>query len=93
MPARFEDGNQYPGEIVISYPRSKNAAISVSSALEYSSDLVNWHAATENDTNITIDVEEDFYGEGIDRVEIHLLDALAPKGKFLLRLKASLMRE
>ena len=54
---------------------------------------MNWHAATENDTNITIDLEEDFYGEGIDRVEIHLLDALAPKGKFLLRLKASLMRE
>jgi hypothetical protein len=93
VPARFEDGNQYPGEIGISYPRSKNAAISVSSALEYSSDLVNWHAASENDTNITIDLEEDFYGEGIDRVEIHLLDALAPKGKFLLRLKASLMRE
>jgi len=93
VPARFEDGNQYPGEVVISYPRSRNAAISVSSALEYSSDLMNWNSATENDTNITIDVEENFYGEGIDRVGIRLLDALAPEGKFLLRLKASLKRE
>jgi hypothetical protein len=89
IPAHIEDENQYPGEIIISYPRSQQAAISVSSALEYSSDLVNWNAATEDDTHITIDIEEDFYGEGIDRVEVHLLDALAPDGKFLLRLRAS----
>ncbi len=89
IPAHIEDGNEYPGEIVISYPRSQQAAISVSSALEYSTDLVNWAAATEDDTHITIDIEEDFYGEGIDRVEVRLLDALAPEGKFILRLRAS----
>jgi hypothetical protein len=89
IPAHIEDGNQYPGEIVISYPSSQQAAISVSSALEYSTDLVNWAAATEDDTHITINIEENFYGEGIDRVEVHLLDALAPGGKFILRLRAS----
>jgi autotransporter-associated beta strand protein len=89
IPAHIEDGNQYPGEIIISYPHSQQAAISVSSALEYSTDLASWTAATEDDTHITIDIEEDFYGEGIDRVEVHLLDALAPDGKFLLRLRAS----
>jgi|TARA_B110000881_G_scaffold85617_1_gene75056 hypothetical protein len=89
IPAHIEDGNEYPGEIVISYPSSQQAAISVSSALEYSTDLVNWAAATEDDTHITINIEENFYGEGIDRVEVHLLDALAPGGKFILRLRAS----
>ena len=89
IPAHIEDGNQYPGGIIISYPHSQQAAISVSSALEYSTDLASWTAATEDDTHITIDIEEDFYGEGIDRVEVHLLDALAPDGKFLLRLRAS----
>lgn len=89
IPAHIEDGNEYPGEIVISYPRSQQAAISVSSALEYSTDLASWATATEDDTHITIDIEEDFYGEGIDRVEVHLLDALAPDGKFILRLRAS----
>ncbi|MCP4847016.1 MAG: hypothetical protein GY899_03605 [Verrucomicrobiaceae bacterium] len=89
IPARVEDGNQYPAEIVITYPRSQQAAISVASALEYSSDLVNWNAATEDDTNITIDIQEDFHGSGIDRVEVHLLDTIAPEGRFLLRLRAS----
>ena len=89
IPARVEDGNQYPPKIVITYPRSQQAAISVSTDLEYSSDLVSWNAATEDDTNITIDVQKDFHGAGIDKVEIHLLDAIAPEGKFLLRLRAS----
>jgi hypothetical protein len=89
IPAHIEDGNEYPGEIVISYPRSQQAAISVSSALEYSTDLVNWAAATEDDTHITIGIEKDFHGEGIDQVEVRLLDALAPGGKFILRLRAS----
>jgi hypothetical protein len=88
VPARIEDGDEYPGEFVISYRHSQNAAISVSSALEYSMDMINWTLVTEDEAHITIETQENFYNSGTDRIEVHFLDSIAPERRFLVRLKA-----
>ncbi|MDG1853359.1 MAG: hypothetical protein P8I97_04305 [Verrucomicrobiales bacterium] len=88
VPFRIEDEDEYPGEFIISYRHSENAAISVSSALEYSIDTVNWTLVAEDEAHITIETQENYYGSGIDQIKVHFLDSIAPERRFLVRLKA-----
>ena len=88
VPFRIEDEDEYPGEFIISYRHSQNAAISVSSALEYSIDTVNWTLVAEDEAHITIETQENYYGSGIDQIKVHFLDSIAPERRFLVRLKA-----
>jgi hypothetical protein len=89
VPARIEDGDEYPSELIVSYRHSQNAAISVSSALEYSMDMIDWTLVTEDEAHVTIETQENFYDFGTDRIEVHFLDSIAPDKRFLVRLKAT----
>ena len=90
VPARIVEGDEYPSELVVSYRHSQNAAISVSSALEYSRNMIDWTSVTEDEAHVTIETQENFYGSGIDRIEVYFLDSIAPGERFLVRLKATL---
>lgn len=88
VPSRIENEDEYPGEFIVSYRHSQNAAISVSSALEYSIDTINWTLVTEDEAHITIETQENYYGPRIDQIKVHFLDSIAPERRFLVRLKA-----
>ncbi|MEC7358046.1 MAG: hypothetical protein VYC09_06370 [Verrucomicrobiota bacterium] len=88
VPSRIEDEDEFSGEFIVSYRHSQDAAISVSLALEYSIDMVNWTLVAEDEAHITIETQENYYGPGIDQIKVHFLDSIAPERRFLVRLKA-----
>ena len=55
--------------------------------VEYSSDFINWTAATPS-ANISITENNDYYGAGVDNVTVVFAPAVASGGKIFVRLKA-----
>jgi hypothetical protein len=81
-------GSLVPGEYVVAFRRSDDAAETVPSAVDYTTTLDAWTTPGIGDPGITITVDDDFYEPGIDRVEVRLSETLAPDGSLYLRLKA-----
>ena len=56
-------------------------------AVEYGSDLVGWATATRDNDNVIITEDNDFFGNGIDRVQVKLKNTLAIEDRLFSRLK------
>ena len=76
-----------PGEVVIAFRRSDDANVTVTSAVEYATDLEAWTIAAGGTDGVSITVDDDFYEPGIDRVEVRLPDSLATAGSLFVRLR------
>jgi autotransporter-associated beta strand protein len=55
--------------------------------VEYGSNLSGWSPATNDGTDTIITTTDDFYGAGIDKVEVKINKSLAQNGKLFSRLK------
>jgi hypothetical protein len=80
---------ELPGEFVISYRRWEHAASSVESGVGFATDLVHggWTVVTPGLSGTTIEVDDDFFGAGVDRVRVGISDSLAPGGVLYGRLQ------
>ncbi|MCU0782390.1 MAG: hypothetical protein MUF04_15020 [Akkermansiaceae bacterium] len=56
---------------------------------QYSTNLSNWADALDNDTTIIVTEFDEFYGAGVDKVEVKLSRSLAVGGKLFVRLSAA----
>jgi hypothetical protein len=60
--------------------------------VEYNSDLAtSWTTAVDGIAGVSITVNDDFYGAGIDQVVVSLPDSLAPESKLFARLKVTMV--
>jgi autotransporter-associated beta strand protein len=55
--------------------------------VEYGTSLANWTTASHDGTNIVISTTDDFYGTGVDRVQVKIARSLATNGKLFTRIK------
>jgi hypothetical protein len=80
---------EIPGELVISYRRWDHAATSVQSGVGFSTYLPIdvWNLVTPGLSGTTIEVDDDFFGSGVDRVRVGISDILAPGGYLFARLQ------
>ena len=78
--------NTDPTYFIYTYRRSDSAAANTAVAVQYGSTLGNWTNAADDAVNIIITETNDFYGTGIDKVEVKLKRTLAPGGKLFARL-------
>ena len=56
---------------------------------QYSHTLGNWVDAVHDGSNIIITPTDDFYGAGVDKVEVMIKRSLAPDNKLFSRLDVS----
>jgi autotransporter-associated beta strand protein len=60
--------------------------------VEYNSDLAtSWTTAEDGVAGVSITVNDDFYGAGIDQVVVSLPESLAPESKLFARLKVTMV--
>jgi hypothetical protein len=89
IPDLIDEVGQPPlGGIVFSFRRSDLASVGIGSVVQYTTDLANWTTAVSGEDAITIIVNDDLHGPGIDGVEVRLPETLAPGGALYLRLRA-----
>jgi hypothetical protein len=74
---------------IYTYRRSDMANVSPGTVItvEYGTNLSNWTTASHDGTNIVISATDDFYGTGVDRVQVKIARSLATNGKLFTRLK------
>jgi autotransporter-associated beta strand protein len=74
---------------IYTYRRSDMANLSPGTVItvEYATNLSSWNTASHNGTNIVISETDDFYGVGVDRVQVKIARSLATNGKLFTRLK------
>ena len=75
-----------PAYFIYTYRRSDAAAANSTIAVQYGSNLGSWANAADDAVNIIITEINDFYGVGIDKVEVKFKRSLAPGGKLFARL-------
>ena len=75
-----------PTYFIYTYRRSDAAAASSTVAVQYGGSLGTWTDAEDDAANIIITETNNFYGTGIDKVEVKLNRSLAPGGKLFARL-------
>ncbi|MDB4624209.1 PKD domain-containing protein [Akkermansiaceae bacterium] len=86
-PPAIVDGDEVPGQLVIVYRRWNEAAITVQSGVEFSTDFAVWNPVTLELTGATIEIDEDFFGSGVDRIRVGIPDTLATGGTLFGRLR------
>ncbi|MCW1915809.1 autotransporter-associated beta strand repeat-containing protein [Luteolibacter sp. GHJ8] len=93
-PATGNDRDKLPtstmadGNLVFSFRRTDLSNYEPNPALQYSTNLSTWTTALNGQSGVTIAVSNDFYGAGIDKVDVSLPPALANGGKLFSRLQA-----
>ena len=69
--------------------RRAAAARYLETVIQYDTDLTGpWSDATDGIGGVTIDIQPDFFGNGIDRVETRIPLSLAPDDRMFVRLKS-----
>ncbi|MBP84991.1 MAG: hypothetical protein CMO61_14205 [Verrucomicrobiales bacterium] len=86
-PPSTTGGDEVSGKIVTVYRRRDAAAITVQSGVEFSSDLVVWNPVTPDLGGTTIEVDDDFFGSGIDRVRVCVPATILPGDTLFARLR------
>lgn len=86
-PPATVEGDEVPGKLVTFYRRWDAAAITVQSGVEFSSDLAAWNPVTPDLGGTTIEVEDDFFGAGIDRIRVGFPATLVPGDTLFARLR------
>lgn len=83
------DNTTVPNYMVFTYRRNDLANNDPNTIIgvEYGSDLVGWAAAVHDNDNIKITEDNDFYGNGIDRVRVEMKKSLATGNKLFTRIK------
>lgn len=85
------DSTSEPGYMIFNYRRADEAHNDPKTAIEveYGSDLLGWTTAVHDNDNVKISMDDDFYGTGIDRVQVKLKQSLDPGGRLFSRLKVT----
>ncbi|VGO13104.1 hypothetical protein PDESU_01658 [Pontiella desulfatans] len=82
--------DEIPGELVIIYRRWDGSIGSVEAGVEFATGLRygGWTLVTNGLSGTTIEVDDDFFGTGVDRVRVGISDEHAPGGALFGRLRA-----
>jgi hypothetical protein len=74
--------------LIFNYRRSDDAAADPNTTIraEYSVTLSSWTTAVNDDSTVIITPYDDFYGSGVDKVEVKIHRDLALGGKLFTRL-------
>jgi autotransporter-associated beta strand protein len=80
------------GKMLFTYRRTALSLTEpgISITTEYGSDLTNWATAQNGTLGVTINTSTDFYGTGIDKVEVAIPQSLATGAKLFARLRVSM---
>lgn len=83
--------NVDPNYVVFTYRRTDEANNDPNTTIrvEYGGNLVGWTTAVHDNDNIKITSDNDFYGTGIDRVQVRIKRSLATDNKLFSRLKVN----
>lgn len=79
-----------PSYLIYTFRRSDTANATATITAEYGTSLTSWSTAVHDGSNVIITVTNDFYGAGVDRVQVKLARSLAPSGRLFTRLKVLL---
>ncbi len=78
-----------PGYMIFTYRRADQANNDPNTTIlvEYGSDLAGWTTATDSGDTVIITEDDDFFGSGIDRVQVKIKKTLAIDDRMFSRLK------
>lgn len=85
------DNTSEPDYMIFNYRRADVAhdALNTTIEVEYGSDLLGWTTAVHDNDNVKISVDDDFYGTGIDRVQVKLKQSLGAEDRLFCRLRVT----
>jgi hypothetical protein len=81
-----------PGYLIFRHRRADAAMADpgVTIEVQYGTNLDAWHAAEPDAERIIVTELDDYYGPGIDQVEVKIAESLAPDGRLFARLRVAL---